>query len=134
MSRWILIAFAAAFFPSHANASSEIIQLTPGNQEQIGIKAEKTANGVRYTVTINESGPISPDYDYHGGLSVVDDDGKYIVSCKIEKTLNGKSICYEFEISSKYLNKSQFSFVSQPRGHPAFVDYWFYLKDYAPGK
>ena len=133
---WWLIS-VGLLFPLQAGAVSEIEQQTPGNpNNDLLVTSEKTANGVHFVVKMASlaTGLVGADYDFSGRLIVVGDDGQEIASCKIEKSPDGKSVSFEFEVAAKYLEKSEFNFVSSPRGHPAFVRLWFYLKDFAPPK
>ena len=61
-----------------------------------------------------------------------------IVTCALETTRRDKGVVYEFEVSSKYLASSRFSFGNyaelKGRPMPAVDAYWFYLKDFAEEK
>jgi hypothetical protein len=130
----VLLALFAVLFPLGADALSVDEQVTPANKQDFHIKSEKTGKGIHFSITIDHFAPASVDNELNGWLDVLDGDGNQIVLCSIKNTMNGKSICYEFDVAAKCLDKSEFSFVSHPKGFPAFARYWFYLKDFADGK
>jgi hypothetical protein len=100
------------------------------------VKAEKTGKKVRFQVSVeSKDAPLSSFLEAH--LAVYDGTNE-IVSCAVEKAQSGKGVVYTFEVSPKYLTKSQFTFgnmaESNGRPMPAGDFYWFYLKDFVDEK
>jgi hypothetical protein len=125
---------------SHANAASIWTQLEPHNIDRqrlsFTINADKVGANVHFQVSVESKGePLSSFLQAY--LEVLDGTNR-IVGCSVEKTQRDKGAVYEFEVSSKYLAQSRFTFgnmaASNGRPMPAGDLYWFYLKDFSDQK
>jgi hypothetical protein len=122
-----------------ANAVSMFTQLDSHNlgdqRLNFTIETNRLAALVHFKVFV-QSGQAALTSIPSASLQVCDGTNQ-ITSCPLEKAQRDKGVIYEFDVSSKYLEKSRFTFGNRAESNgqamPAGDFYWFYLKDFAGG-
>lgn len=135
--RFIILTLFTTFICLRADALSSFTQLDSGNlnDQSLGftIKTDNKNILIHFAISVQSKTEALTSF-LSAFLEVFDGTNK-ITSCPVEKTQEGKSVIYEFDISPKYLTQSKFTFgnMAEANGQPmpAGDFYWFYLADFA---
>lgn len=119
-------------------ALSHITQLRPENlaDNLVSVQVTNTEFGMRFTVLYRER-EKDLDQFLHPILEVNDEDNR-IASCEVTKNWKANGVEFTFTIVPAYLEASKFRLVEGAHAGretmPAFTEYWFYLRDFAPNE
>ena len=145
-TKFILIACLVLTASSRVFAVSTIIQATTTNIKTVPFVISVRDEGTNklFRVVVNPKGAgdgigkgttLSAYLDVFDGTNHIA--SRFIEAGKLSDAkapLANTGVLYEFAVSTNYLDASKFSITYQLNDYPAFVGYWFYLKDFSNAK